>query len=119
EMAELADRFFNLGFNLYATEGTANFISERGIPVTSVAKIGSDEPNVLSIIRNGDVQFVINTLTSGKKQHSDGFIIRREAVEHGTISLTNLDTAEAILNVIDSTTFSANVLTGKGALKND
>jgi len=108
EMLEIANRFHQLGFILYATEGTADYVRHTGgLPVIEVEKIGSDEPNVLSIIENGQVQFVINTLNSGKKPRSDGFLIRREAVEHGIACLTNMDTANAILNVIDSTTFSA------------
>ncbi|ASK63561.1 carbamoyl phosphate synthase large subunit [Virgibacillus phasianinus] len=113
ETLEIANRFHQLGFQLYATAGTASYVNKNGIPVTEVAKIGSDEPNVLSIIENGDVQFVVNTLTSGKKPRSDGFMIRRESVEHGIACLTSLDTANAILNVIDSTTFSAKPMTGK------
>lgn len=111
ETLEIANRFHQLGFQLYATAGTASYVSKNGIPVAEVAKIGSDEPNVLSIIENGDVQFVVNTLTSGKKPRSDGFMIRRQAVEHGIACLTSLDTANAILNVIDSTTFSAKPMT--------
>lgn len=107
EMLEIAKRFHALSFELYATKGTASFVESHGIPITAVAKIGSEEPNVLSTIRKGNVQFVVNTLTSGKQPRSDGFRIRREAVEHGIACLTNLDTAEAILQVIESTTFSA------------
>ncbi|MBT2216912.1 carbamoyl-phosphate synthase large subunit [Virgibacillus dakarensis] len=113
EVLSIACGFHQLGFKLYATTGTAAFVKERGIPVTEVGKVGADQPNVLSIIENGDVQFVVNTLTSGKKTRSDGFWIRREAVEHGIACLTSLDTANAILNVIDSTTFSAQPLTGQ------
>ena len=111
ETLEIAQRFHQLGFQLFATKGTASVVEKTGIPVTEVAKIGSDEPNVLSIIENGDVQFVINTLTSGKQPRSDGFKIRRESVEHGIACLTNLDTANAILNVIDSMTFHAKPMT--------
>lgn len=107
EIVEIAERFHQLGFHLYATEGTAEFIQTQDIPVTKVGKIGAEERNVLSIIENGEAQFVINTLTSGKRPRSDGFRIRREAVEHGIACLTSLDTALAILNVIDSTTFTA------------
>src|SRR5699024_283971 len=95
-------------------EGTARYVKQAGIPVVEVAKIGAEEPNVLSIIENGLVQFVINTITSGQKPRSDGFRIRREAVEHGIACLTNLDTAEAILTVIESTTFSARPIENKG-----
>ncbi|CQR47763.1 Carbamoyl-phosphate synthase large chain [Paraliobacillus sp. PM-2] len=107
EAAEIAKRFHQLGFQLYATEGTAAYLSNDQLPVTTVGKIGRGKKNVLSIIEDGEVQFVINTLTSGKRPRSDGFRIRREAVEHGIACLTSLDTATAILNVIDSTTFSA------------
>ncbi len=115
-MLEIAERFHQLGFLLYATEGTADYVRKSGgLPVVEVAKIGSTEPNVLSIIENGQVQFVVNTLNSGKRPRSDGFLIRREAVEHGIACLTNMDTANAILNVIDSTTFSAKPMDQKAA----
>ncbi|GGJ43545.1 carbamoyl-phosphate synthase large subunit [Virgibacillus salexigens] len=113
EMLGNAARFHQLGFQLYATEGTAAYIRDAGIPVTKVEKIGAAEPNVLSIIENGDVQYVINTLTSGQQPRSDGFRIRRESVEHGIACLTNLDTANAILNVIDSMTFQAKPMVDK------
>ncbi|MCJ0931272.1 carbamoyl-phosphate synthase large subunit [Virgibacillus halodenitrificans] len=113
EVRFIAERFHQLGFHLYATEGTGAFLQRFGIPVTKVGKIGADEPNVLSIIENGLVQFVVNTLTSGTRPRSDGFRIRREAVEHGIACLTNLDTANAIVNVIDSTSFSAKPIVNK------
>ncbi len=118
EMLKVAERFHQLGFVLYATEGTAAYVREAGdFPIIEVAKIGSIEPNVLSIMENGDVQFVVNTLNSGKKPRSDGFLIRRQTVEHGIACLTNLDTANAILNVIDSTTFSAKPIGEKEAIR--
>jgi len=116
EILEIAERFHELGFQLYATEGTAKIVTQSKIPVTEVAKIGDETPNVLSIIESEQVQFVINTLTSGKQPRSDGFMIRRLAVEHGIPCLTSLDTANAILNVIDLTTFSAKPMTNKEAV---
>lgn len=116
EMLDIAERFHHLGFQVFATEGTASFLRGADIPVIEVAKVGATEPNVLSIIEKGQVQFVINTLTSGKQPRSDGFMIRRVSVEHGIACLTNLDTANAILNVIDSTSFSANPMAAKEAV---
>ncbi|MFC3040267.1 carbamoyl-phosphate synthase large subunit [Virgibacillus xinjiangensis] len=113
EAGQLAEHFHQLGFQLYATKGTADFLRHSRIPVTEVAKIGSGDPDVLSIIEEGRVQFVINTLTSGQQPRSDGFKIRRGAVEHGIACLTNLDTANAILHVIDSTTFTAKAIVNK------
>ncbi|SHN15378.1 carbamoyl-phosphate synthase large subunit [Gracilibacillus kekensis] len=107
EACQIAKRFFELGFHLYATAGTAEAIKNLNLPVTEVGKVGTEGKNVLSIIEQGEVQVVVNSLTSGKKPRSDGFRIRREAVEHGIACLTSLDTAEAIVNVIDSTTFTA------------
>ncbi|WP_066194076.1 MULTISPECIES: carbamoyl-phosphate synthase large subunit [Gracilibacillus] len=107
EACQIARRFFELGFHLYATKGTAEAIRSLDLPVTEVGKVGADGKNVISIIEQGEVQVVVNSLTSGKKPRSDGFRIRREAVEHGIACLTSLDTAEAIVNVIDSTTFTA------------
>src|SRR5699024_9201473 len=111
EILPIAERFHRLGFRLYATEGTADCIKENGgYQVDAGGKNGTDDLNVLSLITKGHVQFVINTLTSGKQTRSDGFRIRREAVEHGIISLTNLDTVDAILSVIESTTFNAETI---------
>src|SRR5699024_2709090 len=116
EAFQIAKDFHELGFQLYATAGTATYITERNVPVVAVDKIGSKERNVLSLVKDGEVQFVVNTLTSGKQPRSDGFRIRREAVEHGIISLTNLDTAVAIIRVIDAATFRARAISEKGAL---
>ena len=59
---------------------------------------------------NGEAQFIINTLTKGKQPERDGFRIRREAVENGVPCLTSLDTADAILKVIESMNFSAEAM---------
>src|SRR5699024_3930824 len=96
EALEIAEWFHELGFKLYATIGTAKSIEEKGIPVTKVGKIGSNEPNVLSIIKQGTDQFVINTLTSGKQPRSEDCMIRIIALEHQIACLTSLDTGRAI-----------------------
>ncbi|MRG85465.1 carbamoyl-phosphate synthase large subunit [Salinibacillus xinjiangensis] len=108
EIKEVASRFHALGFRIFATSGTGALMEKLNIPVNKVGKVGSGEKNVIDIIENGEVQFVINTLTKGKQPHTDGFRIRREAVEHGAACLTSIDTARAILRVIESMTFTAN-----------
>ncbi|WP_075980989.1 carbamoyl-phosphate synthase large subunit [Bacillus massilinigeriensis] len=107
EAIHLAKRFASIGYRLMATSGTANYLRDFGIPVKVVAKIGSEGPDLLDVIRNGEVQFIINTLTKGKQPERDGFRIRRESAENGLPCLTSLDTAEAILRVIESMNFSA------------
>lgn len=107
ELLEIAHRFHQLGFNLYATEGTGKVLLAEGVPVTIVDKIGEGDYTVLDVVEKGTAQFVINTLSSGTQPRTDGFRIRRESVEHGIPCLTSLDTARAILRVIESMTFTA------------
>jgi carbamoyl-phosphate synthase large subunit len=111
EAIELARRFYEIGYQLLATNGTAEALKAANIPVTVVNKIHSASPNILDVIRQGKAQVVINTLTKGKQPESDGFRIRREAVENGIPCLTSLDTARAMLQVIESMTFSTKALT--------
>lgn len=106
EAIDIARRFHRIGYRLLATAGTAARIQEENIPVTVVNKIGSEDHNLLDVIRNGEAQYVINTLTKGKQPARDGFRIRRESVENGVACLTSLDTATAILRVLESMTFS-------------
>ncbi|MEB1810021.1 MAG: carbamoyl-phosphate synthase large subunit [Bacillaceae bacterium] len=107
EGLELVQRFHRIGYNILATEGTAGMIKDLKIPVTTVNKIGAEKPNLLDVIRQGQAQFVINTFSKGKQPARDGFRIRREAVENGVVCLTSLDTAEALLKVIESITFAS------------
>lgn len=111
DAVEIARRFYEIGYQLLATSGTAEVLKAADIPVTVVNKIRSASPNILDVIRQGKVQVVINTLTKGKQPESDGFRIRREAVENGIPCLTSLDTARAMLQVIESMTFSTTAMT--------
>ncbi|MCP8970218.1 carbamoyl-phosphate synthase large subunit [Ectobacillus ponti] len=107
EAIEIASRFYDIGYNILATDGTAKTLMQHGIPVQIVNKIDAEDYNLLDIIRQGKAQFVINTLTKGKQPARDGFRIRRESVENGVACLTSLDTTRAILGVLESMTFSA------------
>jgi carbamoyl-phosphate synthase large subunit len=110
EAIDLARRFYHIGYQLLATSGTAEALKAEHIPVTVVNKINADSPNILDVIRQGKAQVVINTLTKGKQPESDGFRIRRESVENGIPCLTSLDTAKAMLQVIESMTFSTTIM---------
>lgn len=116
EATALAKRFTAIGYHILATEGTARELKELGIPVTTVNKIGSEGPTLLDYIQKGEAQFVINTLTKGKQPERDGFRIRRESVENGIACFTSLDTAEAMLRVIESMTFQAEEMPKQGVL---
>lgn len=108
EALNLAKRFKDVGYSLVATDGTANFLEENGLTAERIAKISeSDDHNVIELIRTGKAQVVINTTDKNRQNSSeDGFIIRREAVEHGVPLFTSLDTADAILRVMESRAFS-------------
>ncbi|TRZ38788.1 carbamoyl-phosphate synthase large subunit [Niallia circulans] len=110
----LAKRFVNIGYSLMATSGTAEFLQNNNIPVKVVDKIGGEGTTLIDVIRNGQAQFVINTFSKGSQPARDGFRIRRESVENGIPCLTSLDTAEAILRVVESMTFSAEAMTPAG-----
>ncbi|MGM0239628.1 carbamoyl-phosphate synthase large subunit [Enterococcus sp. AZ103] len=108
EALDLAKRFKEVGYSLLATKGTAEYLKEHGVEAKTIAKISeSAEDNVVELIRQGDAQVVINTMDKNRQNTSDdGFIIRREAVEHGVPLFTSLDTANAILKVMESRAFS-------------
>lgn len=101
EASEMARRFHEVGFRIWATEGTAKFFEEQGIPVKIGYKIGEEDVNLIDLIQKGKVQYVVNTTTKGKQAERDGFQIRRMSVENGVPCLTSMDTVEAILKVIE------------------
>ncbi|MDY3547261.1 carbamoyl-phosphate synthase large subunit [Riemerella anatipestifer] len=105
EAAVFARRFHEVGFRIWATEGTAKYFETKGIPVKIGYKIGEEEVNLIDLIQKGKVQYVVNTTTIGKKTERDGFQIRRMSVENGVPCLTSMDTVEAILKVIESMSF--------------
>ncbi len=98
--------FSRLGFRIFATGGTANAIERADVQVERLKKIEEGSPNILDLIEQGGAQYVFNTLTKGKTPTRDGFQIRRAAVERNVLCLTSLDTAEALLRVLQSISFS-------------
>ncbi|OAB33881.1 carbamoyl-phosphate synthase large subunit [Paenibacillus glacialis] len=110
EAVELLTGFKRLGYKIYATGGTAEALNEAGLDVTTVQKLSDGTPNILDLIRNGEAQFVFNTLTKGKMPQRDGFRIRREAVENGIVCMTSLDTVRALLIMLDTINFSSQAM---------
>ena len=107
---KLAKIFSKIGFSILATEGTGTYFKGQGLKVKTVGKIEKSDYSVLDAIQNGDVDIIINTTTKGKSSEKDGFKIRRKATEHGIICFTSLDTANALLKVIESMSFSVKEL---------
>ncbi len=88
--------FADIGFRLYATGGTAQFLTEHGLEVTPVKKISEGTPNLLDLIRSGKLSLLINTLSRDRKAEQEAQLIRRATVENAIPCLTSLDTARAL-----------------------
>ena len=98
EVAPIVAEYARLGFKIFATEDTAAFLQEREIKVDTV--INGDNCEPVDLIRNGEIQLIINTPTKGKVPGRLGFKIRRAASEYRVPCLTSLDTAQAIISII-------------------
>lgn len=103
---QLFKRFSEVGFDFVATEGTAKLLEAAKIPVRKIAKIGQGENDIISEIRSGRISLIINTISKGKNVESDGFKMRRAAVERGLLCLTSLDTTEALLKTIERNSYT-------------
>ncbi|GGN96394.1 carbamoyl-phosphate synthase large subunit [Saccharibacillus kuerlensis] len=110
EAVKLMEGFYTLGYSLMATGGTAKALEDAGIPVTRVNKLSEGEPNILDKIRSGEANFVFSTLTKGKTPVRDGFRIRREAVENGVVCMTSLDTVAALLDMLETVSFTSRAM---------
>ena len=88
-----------MGIEILATSGTADALEQAGVACRRVARVSEAHPNILDMIQSGTVDLIINTPTKGRKHDTDGFKIRRAAVEHSVACVTAIDTAHAILTV--------------------
>lgn len=102
EGLELVRRFAELGFRILATEGTSKVLRAASLQVENVTKLHQGSTEIVDGIRQGQIQCVLNTTTHGRIQASDGFAIRRAAVEVGIPCFTSLDTAAAWLHVLET-----------------
>ncbi len=106
----LIRRFYNLGFNIEATTGTAAYLKNHGIRTRSKKKISEGSEEILDSLRQGHVTYVLNTLDQKDKAGADGFLIRRVATENGVTVFTSLDTVKVLLNVLEEITFSVSTI---------
>jgi len=107
----LVRRFYNLGFNIEATAGTANFLRQHGIKTRVLGKISEGCDDILNHIRAGYISYIINTRAIFSGVHyDDGVSIRRAAVENGVTTFTSLDTVGTLLDVLEETTFTVSTI---------
>ena len=111
EALPLVRRFYNLGFNIEATKGTANFLKKNGIRTRIKAKISEGSEEILDSIRHGYVTYVISTRdVNSFGEESDGYKIRRAAVENNVTMFTALDTVKGLLDVLEEITLSISTI---------
>ncbi len=111
EALPLIRRFYNLGFNIEATRGTARFLKENGIRTHAMLKISQGSGEILDSIRQGHVAYIINTREIGEPEsESDGLQIRRCATENNATIFTSLDTVRVLLDVLEETTLTISTI---------
>ena len=101
DLVPLASRLFSLGFELFGTGGTANYLNKLGVPCNAVRKLEEGRPHVVDLIDSGRISLLINTETpGGHVTGANGFRLRRRAIEHGIATLTSLDTLVAVVECL-------------------
>ena len=111
EALPLVKRFYNMGFNIEATVGTAKFLKEHGIKTRVRRKISEGSKDILDSIRSGYVSYVLNTraILSGV-HYEDGVQIRRCAIQNNVTMLTSLDTVRVLLDVLEEMTIGISTI---------
>ena len=111
EALPLVRRFYDMGFNIEATSGTAAFLKEHGIRTRVRKKISEGSEEILDSIRAGYVSYIINTRAVHSGTHlEDGVIIRRCATENNVTIFTSLDTVRVLLDVLEETTLTVSTI---------
>ena len=112
EALPLIRRFYNLGFNIEATKGTAEYLKTHGIRTRIRKKISEGSEEIYDSIRQGYVNYVINTRDYSNETGlmSDGLLIRRCAIENGVTVFTALDTVRVLLDVLEDITMQVSTI---------
>ena len=100
EMIRIADKFSRMGFELYATSGTASYLNRNMIATNTVRKISEGSPNTIDLLESGKIHYMISTSEKGRMPARDSVKMRRKSVERSICSLTAVDTANALANVL-------------------
>ena len=101
-VVEIARRFQNVGYQIFATRGTAKVLNDHGVKALPVRKLEQESPNILDLILGHEIDLVIDIPQQGAERSRDGFVIRRNAIETGVHVLTSLDTAEALATSLEN-----------------
>ncbi len=107
----LIQRFYNLGFNIEATQGTADFLRKHGLKTRKLSKLNEGSDDIYRSLCRGHVNYIINTIDLN--QHStrlDGYEIRRTAVENNITIFTSLETVSVLLDVLEEITLGVSTI---------
>ena len=110
EALPLIRRFYNLGFNIEATVGTAVYLKQHGIRTHALGKISEGSSEIPEAIRQGHIAYFINTKNPGSNSESDGAQLRQVATEYNVTMFTSLDTVKALLDVLEETTLTISTI---------
>ncbi|MCD7756399.1 MAG: carbamoyl-phosphate synthase large subunit [Firmicutes bacterium] len=111
EALPLIRRFYRLGFNIEATEGTAQFLKRNGIRTHALKKISDGSEEIPNALRQGHIAYIINTKDPGNSE-KDGIQIRLVATENNVTIFTALDTVRVLLDVLEETTLTISTIDG-------
>lgn len=100
EIVYCADKFLQLGFEIYATSGTATLLNKNMVPASVVHKASEESPTVLDLLDSGKIDYVISTSEKGRMPAYDSVKIRRKSVERSICCLTSLDTANVVADLL-------------------
>jgi carbamoyl-phosphate synthase large subunit len=110
EAFPLIERFYQLGFNIEATEGTANFLKNKGIRTHGMKKISEGSEEIPNALRQGHIAYFINTKDLDAASGQDGAQLRQIATEYNVTMFTSLDTVNALLDVLEETTLTISTI---------
>ena len=102
EAVEIARRFAAVGYQIFATRGTARTLNKNGVKAYEIRKLEQESPNILDLVLGHQIDLIIDIPAQGAERSHDGFIIRRNAIETGVNVLTSLDTANALVTSLEN-----------------
>ena len=102
EAVDIARRFANVGYQIFATRGTARTLNEHGVKAFEIRKLEQESPNILDLVLGHQIDLIIDIPAQGAERSHDGFVIRRNAIETGVNVLTALDTARALVTSLEN-----------------
>ena len=102
EAVDIARRFAAVGYQIFATRGTARTLNKNDVKAYEIRKLEQESPNILDLVLGHQIDLIIDIPAQGAERSHDGFIIRRNAIETGVNVLTSLDTANALVTSLEN-----------------